>query len=254
MAGWAAERRPRAGLLALVLCTVVLGACAPAAPAAAPPAPTYGRTVDLSHVVREDVPYPPGEPPTRITRAPDGRVAQLTIGARTGSLLAVVAAPGAAPAHVEALSPRDLVLPAVVIDARDHAQDAPSFALSTGDVLAWEQAHGPIPRGALVLLATGWDVRWGDPAAYMNPGPDGAPRAPGFDPAAAELLLDQRGAAGLGLDTPALAHAPAAGFALLLVNLTSLEQLPPTGATVVIGALKLQAAQSSPARVLALIP
>ena len=54
--------------------------------------------------------------------------------------------------------------------------------------------------------------------------------------------------------TPGTPFAPAAGFCLLLENLTSVEQLPPTGATVVIGALKLQRAQGSPARVLALIP
>lgn len=243
-----------AGLIALALLALALGACGAEAPAAPAGPPAFTRTVDLSHVVRQDMPRPPDEPPPQLARADDGRLAQITIGARTGSLVRVVAAPGAAPADVEALSPRDLVLPAVVIDARDQAQDTPTFALGTAEILAWERAHGTIPRGALVLLATGWDVRWGDPAAYMNPGADGAPRAPGFAPAAAELLIDQRGAAGLGIDAPALSFTPASGFALLLENLTSLEQLPPTGATVVIGALKLQAAHASPARVIALVP
>ena len=241
-------------LVALALLALALGACGAGAPTAPPRPPPLAPTGDLSHGVPEDMPPPPREPPTRLARSADGRLAQLAIGARTGSLVQVVAAPGAAPADVEALSPRDLVLPAVVIDARDQAQDAPAFALGTAEILAWEQTHGPIPRGALVLLATGWDVRWGDPTAYMNPGADGAPRAPGFAPAAAQMLLEQRGAAGLGVDAPALSFTPAAGFALLLENLTSLEQLPPTGATVVVGALKLQAAHSSPARVIALVP
>lgn len=238
------------GLLAAL--ALLLAACAAPAspPAVAPPA----RTVDLSHVVREDMPHPPGEPATRLVRGPDGTLAQLAIGARTGSLLRVAAAPGADLADVEALSPRDLVLPAVVIDARDHAQDRPGFALAADDVLAWERAHGTIPAGSLVLLATGWDVRWGDQAAYLDLAPDGAPRAPGFSPAAADLLLNQRGVSALGLDAPALPYTPASGFCLLLENLTSLEQLPATGATVVIGALKLQKSQASPARVLALIP
>jgi kynurenine formamidase len=226
-----------AGLLTLTAC----------APAPAAPPPGYSRMVDLSHVVREDVPHPPGEAPTRLYRHTDGALAQLSLGAHTGSLLRIVAAPGAVPADVEALSPRDLVLPAVMIDARDQAQDEPGFTLSAADVLAWERTHGPIPRGALVLLATGWDLRWGDSAAYLA-------AAPGFDAAAADLLINVRGAAGLGVDRPTLAFQPAAGFTLLLENLTSLEQLPPQGATVVIGALRLQAAQSSPARVLALVP
>lgn len=237
-----------------VLIALMLGACSTASPSTTAGPAAFARTVDLTHVVREDVPYLPGEPLTTLTRAANGSLLQLSVGARTGSLLRVVAAPGAKPDNVEALSPRDLVLPAVVIDARDRAQDAPAFALGVADVLAWEQAHGQIPTGALVLLATGWDVRWGDQDAYVHAGPDGALQVPGFDRAAADLLLNQRRIAGLGVDAPALAHAPASGFTLLLENLTSIEQLPPTGATVVIGALKLQAAQSSPARVLALVP
>jgi kynurenine formamidase len=238
----------------LPLVLALLALAAPACDAQPPPeAPGFARTVDLSHVVREDVPHPPGEPPTRLLRGPDGALRQLQLGAATGSLLRVAAAPGAELADVEGLSPRDLVLPAVVIDARDQAQDGPGFALSAADVRAWEQAHGAIPPDTLVLLATGWDVRWGDPEAYLGPGAD-APRAPGFGADAVDLLLNQRDVLALGLDAPGLAAAPASGFCLLLENLTSLEQLPPTGATVVIGALKLQGAQSSPARVLALIP
>jgi kynurenine formamidase len=241
------ERRSRWRSAALVAAlALLLAACAAPAPT---PAPARGatRTVDLSHVVREDMPRPASEP--RLERDPDGKLRQLAIGASSGSLVRVAVAPDAAPIDVETLSPRDLVLPAVVIDARDRAQDAPGFSLSVEEVLAWERTHGPVPPGALVLLATGWDMRWGDAAAYQ-----GGERSPGFSPAAADLLLNQRGAAALGLDAPGASFTPASGFRLLLENLTSVEQLPPTGATVVIGALKLQRAQSSPARVLALIP
>jgi kynurenine formamidase len=246
------QRHFRAGRILGAAAALLLAACA--APAESPAPPPPARTLDLSHVVREDMPIPPGDAPTRLIRGPEGDLAQLVIGARSGSLVRVAAAPGSAPADVEALSPRDLVLPAVVIDARDRAQDAPGFALAPADVLAWERDHGPIPAGAAVLLVTGWDVRWGDPNAYLSLGPDNAPRVPGFSPAAADLLLNQRRAAALGLDAPGVSYAPAEGFCLILENLTSLEQLPPTGATLVVGALKLQKARSSPARVLAIIP
>jgi kynurenine formamidase len=225
---------------------LILAACA-VTPAAQPPMAGYSRMVDLSHVVREDVPHPPGEPPTRLERGPDGALIQLQLGVHTGSLLRIAAAPGALPADLEALSPRDLVLPAVLIDVRDQVQDQADFVFDADDVLAWERTYGHVPRGALVLLATGWDVRWGDSVAYLD-----AP--PGLHPAAADLLINQRGAVGLGLDGPALNVVPASGFTLLLENLTSLEQLPPQGATVMIGALRLQAAESAPARVIALIP
>jgi kynurenine formamidase len=239
-------------LLALLL----VAACAAPPPSPAPtPAPSH--SVDLSHVVRQDVPYPPAEPPTRLDRDDNGHLSALTIGAHTGTRLELIAAPGAAVSSVDQLSPRDLVLPAAVIDVRHNAQDNPGFALSVADVEAWELANGPIAPNTLVLLVTGWDVRWGDPGAYLLPGPSGDPLAPGFSPEAARLLLEGRMVAGLALDSPA-APRPAAvdgvDHWLWLANLTSLEQLPPTGATIVVGALKVQAAQSSPARVLALIP
>lgn len=237
----------------LVLALLLAGCVS--APAPPPPGPlAIARTVDLSHVVHENLPQLPGEAPTRLLRAPDGTLLQLQLGANSGTLLRVSAAPGVGPADVEQLSPRDLVLPALLIDARDRAQDTPGFALSAADVRAWEQRHGPIPPGVLVLLVTGWDLRWGDPGAYLRLDAAGVPAVPGFGPDAADLLLNQRGVAALGLDAPGVQFTPAAGFCLLLENLTNLEQLPPTGATVVIGALKLQAAKSSPARVLALLP
>jgi kynurenine formamidase len=238
---------------ALTTLALLVSGCA-AAERPAAPQPGFTRTVDLSQVVRADVPYLPGEPPTAIIRDSDGSVRQLEIGARTGTLLRVAAAPGSDLRTVDQLSPRELVLPAVVIDVRDQAQDHPGYRLSAAELDDWEQRHGSVPRGALVLLVTGWDLRWGDPAAYLDYDGSGDLIAPAFGAEAAARLLDQRGAIGLGIDAPGAAYAPASGYRLLLENLTSLEQLPATGATIIVGALKLQAAQSSPARVIALIP
>jgi len=249
------QERSWRGPLALLALAALLSACAtPAAGPVAPEHARFSRTVDLSHVVREDVPLPAGEPRPRLVRAPDGDVTRIELGSRTGSLLRVVPGPDAELTSVEHLSPRDLVLPAVVIDARDRAQDAPAFALSAGDVRAWERRYGRIPPGTLVLLVTGWDVRWGDPGAYLGADAGSPASVPGFGADAADLLLNQRGVAGLGVDAPGRIYAPARGFALFLENLTSLEQAPPTGAMVVIGVLKLQGASSAPARVLALAP
>lgn len=232
----------------LALLLALSGCTAPHTPDPPP------RTVDLSHVIRQDVPYPPDEPPTRLVRSADGQLREATIGVRTGTILAVAAAHGSPPTTVDLLSGRDLILPAVVLDLRARAQDTPGYRLEVAEIYAWERIHGPIPPQSLVLLLTGWDLRWGDPAAYLSPDPSGAPQTPGLSADAAALLLDERGAAGLGLDAPAVPVAPAEGQRLLLANLTNVEQLPPTGATIFIGALRLQAATGSPARVLAVVP
>lgn len=228
------------------------------------PAPAlinYSRIVDLSHVITQDMPHAPAAPPTRIMR--DQAAApphMLQIGVQSGTHLRVAGSGALARAPLEQLSPQRLVVPAVVLDVRDAAQDHAGFRLSIADVQAWERRHGRIPAGSLVLLNTGWDVRWGDARDYFR---SGRSPAPGFSETALLWLLREREVGGIGLDTPLLPPltlvlsarpAPADDAVLLLGNLTSLEQVPPSGATLVIGALRIQASVASPASVLALVP
>ncbi len=237
---------------ALITLTVFVAGCVPCETPVV--RPEFTRTVDLSHVVREDVPYLPGEPQTQISREADGTFRYLRIGARTGTLLRIIATAGTDPTTIEQLSPHDLVLPAVVIDVRDRAQDQAGYQFSVQELENWERRNGRVPQGSLVLLVTGWDMRWSDPGAYLDLDSTSRSQAPAFGDKAAITLLEDRGVMGLGIDTPGTTAVPAPGYRLLLENLTNLEQLPPTGVTVVVGALKIQAAQMSPARVIALVP
>jgi kynurenine formamidase len=227
-----------------------------------PPAPQAAsarqRVVDLSHVVRVDVPYPPGEPLTRIERDAGGRLRMLTLGAHTGTTLQVLGPPDRRGPTLEDLSPSDLLIPAVCLDLRDLAQDRGDYRLSAATIEAWEERHGMIPPGAAVLLATGWDMRWGDPAAYLSLDRNNQPTVPGLAADALALLLGPRQARALGLDTLVADPTIASGAIsqnpwLLIENLTNLEQLPPTGATLVLGPLKIQAAMAGPVRALALL-
>jgi kynurenine formamidase len=87
---------------------------------------------------------------------------------------------------------------------------------------------------------------------------------PGFGVAAARFLLEERAVAGVGIDTPGVDPGWEGSFAinrlvlerprLVLENLTNLEQLPPTGATLVIGLLRLKGGSGSPVSALALVP
>ena len=123
---------------------------------------------------------------------------------------------------------------------------------------------GPVPQGSLVLAHTGWDRWWDRPEAYMAIGPSEAPRFPGIELEAAQLLLESRGAAGLGIDSPGVDPGHDASYAtnrlalsrqrIVLENLTDLGQLPATGATLVIGILLLAGGSGSPASALALLP
>ena len=152
----------------------------------------------------------------------------------------------------------------MVIDARDSVSRDPDYALTWSDLVEWERDHGDIPTGSIALLLTGWRQYWDKPERFINLGPDGLMHTPGFAPQAVSHLLDERGAAGIGIDThgvdagmdTALAASRAAlgRGALVLECLNNLDQLPVTGATLVVGRLPLAGGSGSPACVLALVP
>ena len=158
----------------------------------------------------------------------------------------------------------ELVVPAVVLDVRARAAADPDYLATPDDLAAWERTHGAVPAGCAVLLHTGWADRWADPAAFLNRGDDGAMHFPGFAPGLAELLVEQRRVAGIGIDTHgvdggrddrftvnALVSARAG---LVIENLANLDALPALGATLVIGVLRLRAGSGSPAAVIAFVP
>ena len=156
-----------------------------------------------------------------------------------------------------------LVRPLVVIDAGAAMAGKPDATLSLAEVEAFEATNGRIPDEAAVFLRTGWEAFNTDPARYANvPGPL---RFPGFGPEAARFLVEERAAAGLGVDTLGIDSGIATDFPVHrqishprgvwhVEGLMNLAGLPPFGAWVVVGVLKLVDGSGSPARVLALVP
>lgn len=160
-----------------------------------------------------------------------------------------------------------LMAPAVVIDISEKAAADRDARLSVDDVTAFEKAHGTIPRGAMVLLRTGWDRYWGDRMAYFgDTTPNDASKLhfPSYGVEAAKLLIEERGVGVLGVDTPSIDYGPSAGFEVHRVlgakngvgleNLRSLDQLPPTGALVVALPMKIEKGSGGPVRVVGLVP
>src|SRR5215510_13968298 len=104
-----------------------------------------------------------------------------------------------APAHfppgtttLDKIAPERFFGPAVVLDVSKEADRDPDYQLTAKDVSAWEQKHGSIPAGAIVVLRTGWSVRWPDVARYRNQDANGKMHSPGFSVEAAKLLLDRK--------------------------------------------------------------
>ena len=113
----------------------------------------------------------------------------------------------------------------------------------------------------MILVATGWDTRWSQPARYMNVR-DRVKHFPGLSIEAARLLV-RRKVTVIVIDTPSVDYGPSAAFEVHHVtmpagiyhieNAAGLIDLPATGFTVVIAPVKIRDGSGAPARVFALL-
>lgn len=156
---------------------------------------------------------------------------------------------------------------ACVVDVAHAAAEDADYRLTVEDLRAWESEHGPIPRGAIVLMRSGWGSRWPDRMRYF-----GAPAMtetesyhfPGFSSEAAEFLTRERAVDAVGLDTPSLDHGPSRDFIAHRVfaaadvpgleNVANLDRLPPRGAWVLALPISIRGGTGGPARIVAILP
>ena len=227
------------------------------------------RVISLSHPLSPEMPHWPGDPPTQFETWSDlGRAGyflrRFTLGEHSGTHLTAPASYYSGGRTVDQYSADELVHPVVVIDVVEHCGGDPDYALTVDALLAWEERHARVPPGTLVFLRTGWSERWPDSGKYLGPDRNGGLHFPGFGYEAAALLVSERGVTGLGTDTAGIepgadtelsvSRLVLAQPRIVLENLTNLDQLPATGAVVVIGLLRLVGGSGSPAAVTAFAP
>lgn len=229
----------------------------------------YSRVVDLSHVISPEIPLWPGDPAVEFKTVADidkdgYYLRSFTIGEHSATHMNAPNSFHAGGAGIDGYAAESLVVPAVVVDVAGKAAADADYAATVEDITTWEAKNGRIPKGSVVLLSTGWAKRWDDPKAFLNVDADGKLHFPGFGGDTTKFLLAERGIAGVGIDThgvdPGLDESFATNNQVLeqpriaLENLANLDQLPPTGSTLVIGLLRLKDGSGSPVSVLAFVP
>jgi kynurenine formamidase len=250
-------------------------AAAPARPAPlVPPAIDESRLVDLTWAFDEQTIYWPTSQPFRLERVAwgadeEGRwyaASDLCASEHGGTHLD-------APIHfaegrrsTAAIPLEQLVGPARVIDVAEACARERDYRVTAEDVEGHERAHGSIPRGAVVLVRTGWGRRWPDAERYLGSAERGEGvelHFPGLSAEAARVLVE-RGVDLVGIDTASLDHGPSADFAAHRVlaeadvpgleNVAQLELLPATGATLLALPMKIAGGTGGPVRIVALLP
>ncbi len=161
-----------------------------------------------------------------------------------------------------------LIGPAVVIDARGASDADRDYRITSGDLAQWENSHGSMPEGTIVLFRTGWGTRWPTRARYLGTLKTGQAAVaelhfPGIDSSAARWLV-ARHVHAVGIDTPSIDYGQSATFdthQILLgadipafENVAHLEQLPATGAFIVALPMKIAGGSGGPLRIVAWVP
>jgi kynurenine formamidase len=155
----------------------------------------------------------------------------------------------------------------VVIDMRRQAEKNADYMLQVSDVRAWEKSHGQIPRGAIVLLYSGWGKFWGDRKRYFGtdePGNVSDLHFPGLSQEAAAFLVSQRNVKAVGIDTPSIDPGPSKDFrahqtlgaanVAIFENVAALERVPRKGATIYAIPMKIKGGSGAPLRIFAILP
>jgi len=162
---------------------------------------------------------------------------------------------------------RQLIGPAAVIDVRSPAEKDPDYRLTVDDIDIWEKKHGRLPKGAIVVMFSGWGSRWPDKKRFLGtdkPGDVENLHFPGFSREAAEFLVSQREIDAIGVDTPSIDHGLSKDFIVHQIvngankpgfeNIANLEKLPAKGATIIALPMKIAKGSGGPARIIAILP
>jgi kynurenine formamidase len=166
--------------------------------------------------------------------------------------------------HVDDIPLDRLIASGIVVDVSEKAEEDPDYLIGKEDFVEWEERHGRIAAGTVVLVRTGWEDRWPNRKLYLGtdrPGDVDHLSFPGFSEEAARFLTAERGVAAVGLDTPSLDHGPSKDFLAHQVfgeanvpgfeNVCRLGSLPPTGFRIIALPMKIGRGSGAPLRIVA---
>ena len=160
----------------------------------------------------------------------------------------------------------DMLLPLVVLDARELVTANPDYVVDLALIEEHERRYGRIPTGAFVAFASGWASRWPSSAALQNRDADGVAHYPGWSVEALRFLVEERAIRAVGheqTDTDpgsslSVGRVDAERYLLgadrwQIEMLTGLGDVPPTGALILASWPKPLGGSGFPARCVAIV-
>lgn len=167
------------------------------------------------------------------------------------------------PAHFSAtgltqdkLPLKDMILPLAVFDITPLLGKEPNHALTVQDIEAWEKKNGRVPEGAFAALRTDMSKDWGQPERFKRQ------PFPAWSLAAVKFLFEQRHITAIGhesLDTDTTETLDSETWVLKqghyqIEVMAHLDEVPLTGALIVVSWPKVENGFGFPARAFAILP
>ena len=158
---------------------------------------------------------------------------------------------------LDELPVKNMILPLVVFDITSRLLDHPNYALTPDDILAWEKIHRRVPSGAFAALRTDLYRDWD-----ANPERFKREPFPAWSLEALQFLYDKRGITANGHESMDTDITPEMKSETWLLHhghwqiecMANLDQVPPTGALLVVTWPKPKGGLGFPARVFAILP
>lgn len=160
-------------------------------------------------------------------------------------------------ATISDIPPTVAVRPLVVINVAPKVARNPGYQASVADIQDWERRHGPVPAGSVVMIRSDWSKKWNDPKRFT------AQPFPGVSLAALKYLYLDRHVLLHGhepLDTDDTAPNFIGETWILKNNfaqaegVANLDQVPESGALIVIGFARFEGGSGGFARYIAIAP
>lgn len=228
------------------------------------------RFVDLTHTFSPLTPVWPGFGPATFSSAADPKTGRPytipTDGFRTFyySMVGQYGTHIDPPAHfdpngmtVDQIPVKQMILPLVVFDITPMLKKDPNHALTVADIKAWESKHGRVPKGCFAALRTDMYKDWHtDPQRFQRH------PFPAWSLAAIQFLYQQRGIVANGhesLDTDTTKDMQSEKWLLThghwqIEAMAHLDEVPQTGALIVVTWPKPEHGLGFPARAFAILP
>lgn len=226
--------------------------------------------VDLTHSFSPDTPVWSGFGQARMSPAADPKTHEPYTIAKDGfrtTFYEMVGQYGThvdPPAHfaengitMDKIPLKQMILRLVVLDDARFLGKDPNHAFSVADLLAWEKAHGRVPKGAFAALRTDMYKDW-------NANPERFKRSefPAWSPETVRFLIEKRGVTAIGhesMDTDTTEKMESETYVLQhghfqIEVMANLDKVPARGALIVVTWPKVKDGLGFPARAFAILP